>query len=196
MKRLVTALTVLALFALLAAPALATETYKVDPVHSSVEFKIRHLVGKAAGRFDDYSGTIVVDRDDLTKSSVEFSVVMASIDTDNENRDEHLRSEEFFDGEKHPHMTFKSSKIVKTGDMMYDVTGQFELHGVTKEITIPVEVLGFGPSPWGKGAAGFETSFTINRKDYGIVWNKALDAGGFVLGDDVDVEITIEAGEE
>jgi polyisoprenoid-binding protein YceI len=173
----------------------ATETYTIDPMHSGVTFKVRHLVGKVAGRFDTFSGTIVVDREDLTKSTVELTIDPASIDTDSEKRDTHLRSEDFFDVAKFPSIVFKGSKIAKTAENQYAVTGEFTMHGVTKTITVPVEVLGFGPSPWGKGGmAGFETNFTINRQDYGINWNKTLDAGGLMLGDDVEVSITIESG--
>jgi len=188
-------LTVVALVAMaLPATALAqVETYAVDATHSSVEFKVRHLVSKASGRFDEFGGTIVVDRSDLTKSTVELNVKTASIDTDNEDRDGHLKSDDFLAVEKHPEMTFKSTSVEKESDDVYQVTGDFTLRGVTKSITIPVEILGFGPSPWGKGAAGFETTFTINRKEFGIEWNKALDAGGFILGDDVDITITLEA---
>lgn len=175
------------------APA-APVSYSVDNVHSSVSFKIRHLVGKTVGRFDGFTGTIVADRDDLTKSTVEFTIDAATIDTDNENRDGHLKSPDFFDVEKFPSMMFKSSKVEKSGEDTYSVTGDFTMHGVTKSITIPVTVLGFSDGANG-GMAGFETTFTLNRKDYGLTWNKALDAGGFVLGDEVDVNITIESRE-
>lgn len=184
----------LAVFAATAPTSHATEIYAIDNNHSSVTFKVRHLVGKSAGRFDEFSGTIVVDREDLTKSTVEFTIDATSIDTDNEDRDGHLKTEDFLHVEKFPTIMFKSSKIEKAGEGKFSVTGDFTLHGVTKSITLPVDVLGFGPSPWGKGAAGFETSFIINRKDYGIIWNKTLDAGGLMLGDDVEINITIEAG--
>ena len=128
--------------------AQASETYQIDAVHSDVSFKVRHFVSKSSGRFDDFGGTMVIDRDEMTKSTVEFSVKMASIDTDNENRDNHLKSPDFFDAEKYPDMTFKSSGIAKTGESTYDVTGQFNMHGVTKEIVVPVEVLGFHDG-WG-----------------------------------------------
>jgi polyisoprenoid-binding protein YceI len=172
----------------------ATETYTIDPVHSGVTFKIRHLVSKTPGRFDDFGGTITLDREDMTKSSVEFTIKAASIDTDNEDRDKHLRSADFFEVEKYPEITFKSTKIEKHEGDTYHVTGDFTMHGVTKSITIPVEILGFGPTPSGGKVAGFETKFEINRKDYGIIWNKALDAGGLILGEDVEVAITLEAG--
>ena len=173
------------------ATALAAETFEVDVTHSDVSFKVRHFVSKSSGRFDDFSGTFVVDREDMTKTTIEFAVKMASIDTDNDSRDNHLKSPDFFDVEKYPDMTFKSTGITKTGESTYDVTGQFNLHGVTKEIVIPVEVLGFHDDEKGS-QAGFEMDFVINRKDFGIIWNKALDAGGFVLGEDVEINITLE----
>lgn len=177
---------------LLATQAVAATAYAVDPVHSSVGFKVRHLVSKTAGRFDKFSGTLLIDRADLTKSSVELSIDAASIDTDNENRDGHLKSPDFFDVEKFPSILFKSTKIEKTGEQSYAVTGDFTMHGVTKSVTIPVAVLGFSDGAQG-GLAGFESTFKLNRKDYGIEWNKTLDAGGFLLGDEVEVNITIEA---
>lgn len=169
-------------------------TYKVDNTHSSVGFKIRHLVSKSAGRFDKFDGSIVVDQADLSKSSVDLTIDATSIDTDNENRDGHLKSPDFFDVEKFPTLTFKSTKVEKSGEDAYAVTGDFTMHGVTKSITIPVTVLGFSQGSHG-GIAGFESIFKINRKDFGIEWNKGLDSGGFLLGDDVDVAITIEARE-
>ena len=175
-----------------AGPA-AAQTFNIDPVHSSVGFKVRHLVSKTAGRFDAFAGTIVVDRDDLTKSSVELSIKAASIDTDNEDRDAHLKGADFFDVEKYPEMTFKSTKIDKADEDVFDVTGEFTMHGVTKTITIPVEILGFGPGMQGGTTAGFETRFKLDRKDYGIVWNRALDAGSLVVGNTVEVSITVEA---
>lgn len=172
----------------------ATTTYSIDNTHSSVGFKVRHLVSKSAGRFDKFSGTIVADQADLSKSSVDLTIDATSIDTDNENRDGHLKSPDFFDVEKYPTITFKSTKIEKAGEDAYHVTGDFTMHGVTKSITIPVTVLGFAGAAGG-GMAGFESTFKVNRKDYAIEWNKALDSGGFVLGDEVEVAITIEANE-
>lgn len=186
---------VLALFTLtLAAPnLLAVDTYKVDPVHSGAAFKIRHLVTNVTGRFTDFDGTIQLDREDLTRSSVAFTIKAASIDTDNEKRDTHLRSADFFDTEKYPEITFKSTKILKTGNDTYSATGNFTLHGVTKEISVPVQVLGFTSHPRMGDRAGFSTNLKLNRKDYGINWNSPLDAGSFVLGEEVEVSIDIEA---
>jgi len=171
----------------------ATETYTVDKVHSSVEFKIHHLVGNVVGKFTDFAGVVNVDRAKPAASSVEFTIQTASIDTATPDRDKDLRSSNFFDVEKYPTITFKSTKITPTkAKNTYDVTGDLTIHGVTKRITMPVAFLGFGKDPWGNERAGFELSTTIDRKDYGIVWNKALDQGGFVLGDDVKISIDLE----
>lgn len=177
-----------------AATSYAADTYTVDPTHSSATFKIRHLMSKVSGRFSKFSGTIVLDQANPENASVDFTIDAASIDTDNDKRNAHLRSEDFFDVEKYPEMTFKSSKIEKTGESTYDVTGDFTMHGVTKTITIPVEILGFGVGGRGNPMAAFETNFKLNRKDYEVVWNRTLDTGGLLLGDEVDVNITLEAG--
>lgn len=192
-RRLGLTIGLLALAALVALPALAAATtYGVDGSHSTVSFKIRHLVTNVTGHFRDFEGTIVYDAENPAGSSVEFTVQAASIDTANEDRDKHLRSPDFFDVEKFPVLTFKSTKVSKSKNGL-DVTGEFSMHGVTKTITIPVEVAGPLTDPWGRTVAGFETNFTIDRKDYGIVWNKLLDAGGAVLGDEVKIHIAIEA---
>jgi polyisoprenoid-binding protein YceI len=183
----------IALFAaLVASPALAGETFVVDPPHSEAVFQVRHFVTKVRGRFNDFTGTINVDRANPTASSVELKIATASLDTGHPGRDKHLRSADFFDVEKFPEITFRSTQIVPRGQDRYDVTGTFTMHGVTREITVPVSFLGFmGSGPTEK--AGFSAEFTLNRKDYGIVWNRTLDAGGTVLGDEVFVSVNIEA---
>lgn len=173
-------------------PAVAADTYSVDPVHSEASFQIRHLVGKVRGHFADFKGTVQIDQAKPEASSVEFSMKAATIDTGVADRDKHLRSADFFDVEKFPEITFKSTKIAPAGKDRYDVTGTFSMHGVTKTVTLPVSFLGFGKDPWGNDRAGFEVTTTLNRKDYGIVWNKTLDAGGVMLGEDVAVTITLE----
>jgi polyisoprenoid-binding protein YceI len=178
--------------ALGASSALAGETFVVDPPHSEAAFQVRHFVTKVRGRFNDFTGTINVDRANPAASSVELKINAASLDTAHPGRDKHLRSADFFDVEKFPEITFRSTKIVPRGQDRYDVTGSFTLHGVTREITVPVSFLGFmGSGPTEK--AGFSADFTLNRKDYGIVWNRALDAGGTVLGDEVFVSVNVEA---
>lgn len=187
-------LTAVALAAVVGADA--TDTYRVDPAHSNVGFKIRHLVGIVTGRFADFGGTVRLEPADLTRSSVEFTVKASSIDTAEPKRDEHLRSADFFDVAKFPEIRFASTKITKGSGDTYQVTGQFTLHGTTKEITIPVDYLGSVKDPWGNDRAGFATTFNLNRKEYGVLWNKALDSGGFLVGDDVTVTVNVEAGRE
>jgi len=183
----------LALGALSVLPARAADVYNVDPGHSEVSFTIRHLLSNVRGRFTDFSGVITLDTAKMTSSSVVFTVKTASIDTAVADRDKHLRSPDFFDAEKNPEITFKSTSIAAAGKDKYNVTGDFTLHGVTKRITLPVTFLGTAKDPWGNQRAGFETGTTVTRKDYAINWNKALDNGGVLLGEDVAVTINIEA---
>jgi polyisoprenoid-binding protein YceI len=168
-------------------------TFNVDPVHSSVAFKIRHLVSKVSGAFKDFSGTIVGDPKNPAGASVAFTIKAASIDTLNPDRDKHLNSPDFFDTAKFPEITFKSTKITPRGGDKYDATGVFTMHGVSKEIVVPVTFGGLAKDPWGNERAGFSVALTLNRKDYGINFNKVLDAGGMMLGDDVEVSIELEA---
>ena len=169
----------------------AQGTYGIDTVHSNVGFKVRHLVSKTGGEFTDFDGTIVADFGNLGASSVKFTIQTASIDTKNEKRDGHLRSADFFDAEKYPEITFTSSKITKIDGDSYAVTGTLTMHGVSKEVILTVDFLG-EMTAMGGTRAGYELTTTINRKDFGISWNRALDAGGFVLGDDVEININLE----
>lgn len=180
-----------ALSALAVIPASA-ETYTIDPGHSEVSFQIRHMVSQVRGRFNSFSGTVQMDPKNLAASSVEFKIKADSIDTNVADRDKHLRGADFFDVEKYPEITFKSKSIKAAGKDKYNVTGALTMHGVTKDVTLPVTFLGEGKDPWGGTRAGFETATTLNRKDYGIIWNKAVDNGGVLLGDDVKVEINLE----
>ena len=174
-----------------ALPALA-EVHTIDASHSEVSFQIRHLVTQVRGNFNEYEGTINLDPATLEKSSVDFKIKAASIDTNHADRDKHLRAEDFFYTEKYPEITFKSKSIKKTGKDTYDVAGTLTMRGVSKEVTLPVTWLGSVKDPWGNEKAGFETSVTLNRKDYGINWNAALDNGGVVLSDEVKVAINLE----
>lgn len=181
----------------LALPALALAepvTYKVDADHSGVNFTIRHFVSNVPGLFKDYEGTIVYDKDNPAGSKVEFTVKAASIDTGNEDRDKHLRSADFFDVEKFPALTFTSTGVKGVDKDTVEVTGDLTMRGVTKRITIPVDFLGTVKTPSAE-KAGFETNFTVNRKDYGISWNRVMDAGP-VLGEDVKITISIEANRQ
>jgi polyisoprenoid-binding protein YceI len=196
MKTRRTLLATLVAAAVAATTAGAADTYTFDKVHSDVGFQIRHLVSKVRGRFTDYDGTIVVDKAKPEASSVELKIKTASIDTGNENRDKDLRSANFFEVEKYPEITFKSTRITPKGGDRYDVTGTLTMHGVSKEVTLPVTFLGFVSAGRMGDRAGFETAITLNRKDYGIVWNRPLDVGGTILGDDVLVSINVEANKK
>jgi polyisoprenoid-binding protein YceI len=187
--------TTAALFALAltaAIPVLAAEVHNIDAGHSEVSFQVRHLVTQVRGNFNDYEGTINLDPANLEKSSVDFRIKAASIDTNNADRDKHLRGEDFFFVEKYPEITFNSKSIKKADQDTYDVTGTLTMRGVSKEVTLPVTYLGAVKDPWGNQKAGFATEVTLNRKDYGINWNAALDNGGFVLSDEVKVAINLE----
>ena len=180
--------------ALIAVSAFAADNFIVDKMHSEATFQVRHLVSRVSGKFDDFAGAISVDEANPAVSSVEFTIKTPSIDTGVADRDKHLRSADFFEVEKYPEITFKSTSVKATSRKnVYDVTGTFTMHGVTKTITLPVEFLGKVKDPRGNTRAGFAAHTTLNRKDYGIIWNRALDNGSTLLSDDVDVTVNIEA---
>lgn len=183
------------LAALLATPVLAqAASWKIDPNHSSVRFEIRHFFSKVQGQFNQLSGTIEYDPANPSSSKVETKIVATSIDTNNEKRDNHLRSADFFEVEKYPELSFTSTKVEATQDGI-KVTGDLTLHGVTKPVVLDVTVLGMGPHPnipEGQ-VAGFSARTKINRQDFGIKWNKVFDNGGAMLGDDVEIALEVEA---
>ena len=177
---------------LAASPLLAADTYAVDKGHSEAAFTIKHLVSKVSGRFTEFGGNITLDPAKPEQSSVEFTIKATSINTDNADRDKDLKSANFFDVEKNPEITFKSSKVTPAGKDKFNVDGSLTIRGVSKQVTLPVEFQGFAKDPWGNEKAGFALETTLNRKDYGIVWNKTLDQGGYLLGDDVKIVINLE----
>ena len=173
------------------------DTWGLDKAHSSVGFSVRHLViSKTTGKFDDFTGTIVFDGKNFAAASVELTVQMASVDTDDEKRDEHLRSADFFETEKFPTMDFKSKKVTKGEGDAFTITGDLTIKGVTKEVTFDCQFHGVVNDPWGNTKAGFSAMTQINRQDFGVTWSKSLDGGGLVVGDDVDVMIEVEAVKE
>ena len=200
MKR-ATRIAVLAAMALLAAASLAfaaPKTFEVDRVHSEVGFNIRHFFSKVHGRFEDYSAVVQFDDKDLAKSSVEVTIADSSINTQQQRRDNHLRSKDFFWVEKYPAITFKSTKVVPGKDKShFKVLGDLTIRGITKPVALAVEFLGMGAlSSEGHNMgtrAGFQATTTINRKDFEILWNKTLDSGSLMLGDDVEIVLNIEA---
>ena len=174
--------------------AATIRTFAVDKVHSEAAYQVRHLVTRVRGRFTEFEGAIQFDEAIPVNSSVTFLVATASIDTDNTDRDAHLRSEDFFFVEKYPSITYVSSRIAaKGGQNEYAVTGDLTIRGVSKSITLPVSFLGKAKDPWGNEKLGFETEITINRKDYGLVWTAALEAGGFLVGDEVKISVSLQA---
>jgi polyisoprenoid-binding protein YceI len=188
-----TLLALIASAALFAANAALAADYKIDASHSSVGFGIRHLVGKVKGQFKEFEGTFSFDAKKPAAATGKFVVKTASISTENEKRDEHLKNEDFFDVKKHPEMTLDKIKLAPKGKDKYKMTGELALHGVTKPVTFDLAYNGSAKDPWGNTRAGFTATGKINRKDFGISWNKALDAGGVMLGEDVEIELQIEA---
>lgn len=173
--------------------ATALKTFQIDRSHSEAAFQVRHLITKVRGRFAEFDGTIAFAADDVASSSVTFTIQTKSIDTAQPQRDEHLRSADFFDVEKFPLLTFKSTAVAVRGENAYDVTGELTIRDITKTVVLPVTYLGAAKDPWGNDKVAFESEITLNRKDFGLNWNAALETGGFLVGDDVKVSLSIQA---
>ena len=168
--------------------------WDVDLVHSNLGFTVRHLViSKVHGRFARWAGNITLDEARPERSQVEVRVDAASIDTHEPQRDAHLRSADFFDTDKHPEITFQSTRIEKTGEDRHRMTGDLTIAGVTRPVLLEVETLGRTKDPWGGERLGFSAKTTIDRRDFGLVWNQALETGGVVVGEKVEIGIEIEA---
>ena len=171
--------------------AARADALKIDPVHSTVGFKIRHLFANVTGRFTDVSGTINVDADHPENASVEATIGIKSIDTANEKRDQDLRGANFFDADNFPTMTFKSTKVDVKGQEA-EVTGDLTLHGVTKPIALHVKFIGKGPGMMGGITTGWEATGSLKRSDYGLTWTKTIE-GTQLVGDDVSIDLEITA---
>jgi polyisoprenoid-binding protein YceI len=169
-------------------------TYVLDPAHTRIGFVARHaMVTKVRGQFTDFEGSGVVNANDLTKSTVTVTIQAASIDTRNEQRDAHLRSNDFLAMEEYPQITFTSTGIQQTGPTSVELTGDLTVRGVTNSVTIPFEFEGAATDPFGNLRIGFEGSVIINRKDYGVTWNVALETGGVLVSDKITLEFEISA---
>jgi polyisoprenoid-binding protein YceI len=178
---------------LVAAAAPGADRYQIDPAHTQIGFSVRHLViSNVQGKFNEFSGTILYDGQDTTKSSVSVTIKAASIDTGVEQRDSHLRSADFFDAAKYPEVTFQSTRIEKRGEG-YVALGTLTMHGVAKEVALPFAIAGPIKDPLGKQRMGVEASLTINRQDWGIAYSQTLDNGGLLVGNDVKIELNVEA---
>jgi polyisoprenoid-binding protein YceI len=178
---------------LAAAPAVRAETYDIDASHSQIGFRIRHLVSKVPGRFTKFSGTIDFTPGKPETWKVDAKIDPASINTDNEKRDGHLRNPDFFDVEKYPEMAFKSTKVTDVKGDGAKLHGDLTMHGQTRPVVLDLEIGGTTKDPWGNSKAGFTARGKVNRKEFGMVWNKALDAGSVMLGEEVEVVIDVEA---
>jgi polyisoprenoid-binding protein YceI len=171
-----------------------TGEYTLDPVHSRIGFVARHaMVTKVRGSFNVFSGTATIDGDAPEKSSVQVTIEASSIDTRNADRDGHLKSNDFLAMDEYPQLTFTSTEIKQTGETGFDVTGDLTIKGVTRSVTIPFEFEGSAKDPFGNERIGFEGSTTINRKDYGISFNAALETGGVLVSDKITLEFEISA---
>jgi polyisoprenoid-binding protein YceI len=168
----------------------AIETYTIDPVHSSVGFSVRHFLTKVPGLFTKFSGTITVDRANLENSTVEATIDVGSVSTNNEKRDGHLKTPDFFDAANFSTITFKSTSWKKTGDSTFDVTGDLTIRGTTKPVVLKVDLMGFGPGMQGAQLSGWDATTTINREDFGVNGPAFL---GKALGSEVGISITVEA---
>ncbi len=176
-----------------AATGTTTRMYQIDKAHSEVAFQVRHLVTRVRGRFADFEGTIEFDEADPTRSSVDVTIQAASVDTNEPTRDNHLRSADFFGVDEHKTLTFKSTAITRTGSDTFDVAGNLTIHGVTRPVVLHGTFLGKAKDPWGVERIGAEGEVTLNRKDYGLLWNAALETGGFLVGDEVKVSLSVQA---
>lgn len=169
-------------------------TWNFDKTHSSINFSVRHLtISKVRGQFHDWDGTLELDDADITKSKVAVTIKAASLDTKEEKRDAHLRSPDFFEVETYPTLTFTSTSIEKLSDDEIAVHGDLTIHGITKPVTLKTELGGVTKDPWGGVRTGFSAKVAINRKDYGLHWNAALEAGGVLVGEKVEIALEIEA---
>lgn len=169
-------------------------TWKLDPAHSVAEFKVKHMmISNVKGTFTGLSGVLRLNEEDRTQSIVEVSIDVATIKTGDDQRDGHVKGADFFEVEKYPAMTFKSTNIDSTGGADYEVTGDFTLHGVTKPVTFSVEdVSEPSKDPWGNHRIGLSATAKINRRDFGLVWNSALETGGILVGEDVTITLEVQ----
>jgi len=172
---------------------MTTNNWNIDTVHSGINFSVRHMVvSKVRGRFGKFSGELAIDDDDLTRSSVNVAIEAASIDTGNAQRDGHLRSGDFFDVEAFPELRFRSTRIDKRGDDRYAVVGQLTIRDVTREVSLDVEFGGRARDPWGNERVGFVATASVDRKEFGLRWNQALETGGVLVGDRIDIELELQ----
>jgi polyisoprenoid-binding protein YceI len=190
--RRATAFTLGAALVLVAAAAHAA-SLKIDPEHSTVGFRVRHLISTVNGRFNEFSGSIEYDAENLSVSSVKATIQAASVDTNVAARDKDLRSKRFFDVEKHPTLEFESDSITDVSGSEGKIKGRLTIHGVTKQVVLDAEFLGTSKDPWGNEHFGFQARTTISRKEFGMKWNEVIEAGGVMVGDEIEIILDISA---
>ena len=172
---------------------MATQNFNVDTSHSSVGFSVRHMmIAKVRGHFSRFSATLALDEADFSRSKVNASIEAASIDTNEAKRDEHLKSADFFEAAKFPKIEFATKRVEGSGEH-FKVVGDLSLHGVTREVVLDVERQGAGKDPWGNQREAFSAHTSVNRTDFGLKWNQALEAGGILVGEKVDIELELSA---
>ncbi len=173
--------------------AAGAETLKIDPDHSSVTFRVRHLFTKVQGRFQKFEGSVEFDEKTPAASKVSATIQAASVDTNVEARDKDLRSKRFFDVERYPTLTFASTGLTDLASNRGKVRGTLTMHGVSKDVILDTEYLGKGKDPWGNTRYSFHAETKINRKDFGMAWNEVVEAGGVLVGDDIEIVLDVEA---
>lgn len=169
-------------------------SWQIDPAHTLIEFTVKHMmITKVRGRFESFDGTLQIDQENPEDSYVEGTIDVESIVTNDSDRDDHLRSADFFDVENHPKMHFESTRIEQVDDDQFKVYGDMTIRGTTNEVVFDVTYEGGGQDPWGNQRVGFTATGTINRKDFGLNWNVALETGGWLVGDEVNISIDLQA---
>lgn len=172
---------------------MATTKWAIDPTHSEIGFKVKHMMfTNVSGKFDNYEGTIETEENDFSTAKISFSADINSIDTKNNDRDNHLKSGDFFDAEKYPKLTFEGKSFNKINENNYELIGNLNIKGTSKEVKLPVEFSGLMQDPWGNTKVGLNIEGKINRKDWGLNWNDALETGGVLVGEEVKLTIGLQ----
>ncbi|MDP1676938.1 MAG: YceI family protein [Bacteroidota bacterium] len=169
------------------------KSWVIDVAHTNINFTVSHMViSEVTGTFKEFEGTVVASNDDFSDAVIDVQIKAKSINTENSDRDNHLRSVDFFDAEKYPILTFKSTDIQSNGNSKLTITGDLTLRGITKQVVLDTKFKGQAVNPWGQIVAAFKATTTINRKEWGLVWNAALEAGGFLVGENIELNLNVE----
>lgn len=169
------------------------QSWVIDTAHTNINFTVSHMViAEVTGTFKQFQGTVAASKEDFSDAQIDVSIDAKSINTENNDRDNHLRSADFFDAENHPVLSFKSTSVESKGNGKLLVTGDLSLRGVSKQVVLDVKFKGQAVNPWGQIVAAFKGTTTINRKEWGLVWNAALEAGGFLVGEEIELTLNVE----